>query len=42
MRIDQVVQQERALVRRDGNQVRMLWRMQSPQMAPLSTATQPP
>jgi general secretion pathway protein K len=26
MRIDQVVQQELALVRRDGNQVRMLWR----------------
>jgi general secretion pathway protein K len=42
MRIDQVVQQERALVRRDGNQVRMLWRIQSPQMLPLSTATQPP
>jgi general secretion pathway protein K len=35
MRIDQVVQQERALVRRDGNQVRMLWRMQSPQITPL-------
>jgi general secretion pathway protein K len=30
MRIDQVVQQELALVRRDGNQVRMLWRIQSP------------
>jgi general secretion pathway protein K len=35
MRIDQVVQQERSLVRRDGNQVRMVWRIQSPQMAPL-------
>jgi general secretion pathway protein K len=30
MRIDNVVQQERALVRRDSNQVRMLWRIQSP------------
>jgi general secretion pathway protein K len=35
MRIDQVVQQERSLMRRDGNQVRMVWRIQSPQMAPL-------
>jgi general secretion pathway protein K len=35
MRIEQVVQQERALVRRDGNQVRMLWRIQSPQITPL-------
>ena len=31
MRIDQVVQQEVALVRREGGQVRMLWRIQSPQ-----------
>jgi general secretion pathway protein K len=30
MRIDNVVQQERALVRRDGSQVRMLWRVASP------------
>jgi general secretion pathway protein K len=30
MRIDQVVQQELALVRREGSQVRMLWRIQSP------------
>jgi general secretion pathway protein K len=30
MRIDNVVQQERALVRREGSQVRMLWRIQSP------------
>ena len=30
MRIDNVVQQERALVRRDGNQVRMLWRVRNP------------
>lgn len=29
MRIDQVVQQERALVKREGNQVRMLWRVRS-------------
>ena len=35
MRINQVVQQERSLVRRDGNQVRMVWRIQSPQMGPL-------
>jgi general secretion pathway protein K len=42
MRIDEVVQQERALVRRDGNQVRMLWRIQSPQMLPLATAVQTP
>ena len=32
MRIDQVVQQEHALVRREGNQVRMLWRIRSPQI----------
>jgi general secretion pathway protein K len=32
MRIDNVVQQETALVRRDGGQVRMLWRMRSPQL----------
>jgi hypothetical protein len=32
MRIDNVVQQELALVRRDGNQVRMLWRISSPQV----------
>ena len=31
MRIDNVVQQERALVRRDGSQVRMVWRVASPQ-----------
>lgn len=31
MRIENVVQQETALVRRDGSQVRMLWRVQSPQ-----------
>ncbi len=30
MRIDKVVQQELALVRREGSQVRMLWRIQSP------------
>jgi general secretion pathway protein K len=30
MRIDNVVQQERALVRRDGNQVRMVWRVRNP------------
>jgi general secretion pathway protein K len=30
MRIDNVVQQERALVRRDGNQVRMVWRFRNP------------
>lgn len=30
MRIDNVVQQELALVRREGAQVRMLWRIQSP------------
>jgi general secretion pathway protein K len=42
MRIDEVVQQERALVRRDGNQVRMLWRIQSPQMLPLATAVLAP
>jgi general secretion pathway protein K len=32
MRIDNVVQQETALVRRDGVQVRMLWRVRSPQL----------
>lgn len=32
MRIDSVVQQETALVRRDGGQVRMLWRVRSPQL----------
>jgi general secretion pathway protein K len=31
MRIDNVVQQETALVRREGNQVRLLWRVKSPQ-----------
>lgn len=31
MRIDQVVQQEQSLVRRDGNQVSMVWRVRSPQ-----------
>ncbi len=30
MRIDQVVQQERALVKREGKQVRMLWRARAP------------
>ena len=34
MRIDQVVQQERALVRREGNQVRMLWRARAPLLGP--------
>ena len=33
MRIDHVVQQERALVQRDGSQVRMLWRVRSPQQS---------
>lgn len=33
MRIDNVVQQELALVRRDGGQVRMLWRIRSPQQS---------
>ena len=33
MRIDQVIQQELALVRRDGAQVRMLWRIRSPQQS---------
>jgi general secretion pathway protein K len=32
MRIDNVVQQETALVLRDGSQVRMLWRVRSPQL----------
>lgn len=32
MRIDNVVQQETALVWRDGSQVRMLWRVRSPQL----------
>jgi general secretion pathway protein K len=32
MRIDNVVQQETALVQREGGQVRMLWRMRSPQL----------
>lgn len=31
MRIDKVVQQEQSLVRRDGNQVSMVWRVRSPQ-----------
>lgn len=31
MRIDNVVQQERVLMQRDGRQVRMLWRVKSPQ-----------
>jgi general secretion pathway protein K len=35
MRIDQVVQQERALVQRNGRQVRMLWRIFSPLSTPL-------
>ena len=33
MRIDQVIQQELALVRRDGSQVRMLWRTRAPLLA---------
>ena len=33
MRIDNVVQQETALVRREGNQVRRLWRVKSPQQS---------
>jgi general secretion pathway protein K len=33
MRIDNVVQQELALVRREGSQVRMLWRVKSPQQS---------
>jgi general secretion pathway protein K len=32
MRIDNVVQQETALVLREGGQVRMLWRVRSPQL----------
>jgi general secretion pathway protein K len=32
MRIDNVVQQETALVQREGGQVRMLWRVRSPQL----------
>jgi general secretion pathway protein K len=37
MRINQVVQQEHALVKREGNQVRMLWRAHAPlAMPPLS------
>ena len=32
MRIDQVVQQERAIVKREGNQVRMLWRARAPSL----------
>jgi len=32
MRIDNVVQQDLALLRREGNQVRMLWRVRSPQL----------
>ena len=37
MRIDSVVQQDLALVRREGNQVRMLWRVRSPQIMPAPT-----
>jgi general secretion pathway protein K len=33
MRIDSVVRQDRALVKREGNQVRMLWRVSSPATA---------
>jgi len=33
MRIDNVVQQETILVQRESNQVRMLWRVQSPQQS---------
>ena len=32
LRIDNVVQQETVLVRRDGGQVRMLWRVRNPQL----------
>jgi general secretion pathway protein K len=39
MRIDNVVQQERALVLRDGHQVQMLWRLKSP---PQAFMTAPP
>ena len=39
MRIDNVVQQERALVLREGNQVRMLWRVRNP-MQRLNTPLQ--
>jgi general secretion pathway protein K len=34
MRIDRVVQQERALVKREGTLVRMLWRARSPLVSP--------
>jgi general secretion pathway protein K len=35
MRIDQVAQQERALVKREGsNAVRMLWRVRTPLLMP--------
>jgi general secretion pathway protein K len=36
MRIDQVVQQERALVKREGQQVRMLWRVRTPLLTPVA------
>jgi general secretion pathway protein K len=36
MRIDRVVQQELALVKREGTQVRMLWRARSPWIAPVA------
>jgi hypothetical protein len=36
MRIDRVVQQELALVKREGTQVRMLWRVRSPWIAPVA------
>jgi hypothetical protein len=36
MRIDQVVQQEHALVKREGQQVRMLWRVRTPLLTPVA------
>ena len=42
MRIDQVVQEELALVQRDGGQVRMLWRVRSATREPAPTATTSP
>jgi len=36
MRIDQVVQQEHALVKREGTQVRMLWRVRTPLLTPVA------
>lgn len=42
MRIDQVVQEELALVQRDAAQVRMLWRVRSSTHVPPSDPPQPP